>query len=117
MGGFNLCKTISGEIMSEIYVRILGFKNDEIRNSIVNSIVFRKYKFNRTERFIGKVGKLLDYDKPLYIVGFIEKWSGHISIYKMAVFEEEIERVDESEAKEFKELFNELNAKVVAEKL
>lgn len=110
--------------MSGIYVKILGFKNDDIHNSIINGSLLRKYKYNRTNRFVGKVGKLLEIEnnikniKPnLYVIGFIQKWCGHISVYKVVVFLEEIKRVDDSETKEFIELFDELNAKVIAEKL
>lgn len=84
-----------------------------------------KYPFVRnrdSKKFLGKVGKLLNYkvgipNDRICIVVFLDKWCNHINLFKVALFPEEIEWADESEAKEFIELHKELYGKVVAEKL
>jgi hypothetical protein len=104
---------------NNIYVRYKRSNGKGIRVRKYDIIFKKAWSTNRhSKSFIGKVGKLVEIrDYGIMIVGFMSKYRGRINVYKIALFEDEIEIATKREAIPFIKLHNELKNLVIAEEV
>jgi len=104
---------------NNIYVRYKRNNGRRIRARKYDFLHKKAWLTNRhSVFFIGKVGKIVEIrEYGIMIVAFMSKNRGIISVYKIALFEDEIEIATRREAISFIKLYNELKNLVVAEEV